>query len=51
MPEWPILAYVFLVAAVIFAMLAAFLPWFLPVDPEGMNDEPPTLNTRSNKGD
>jgi hypothetical protein len=40
------LAYVFLVFAMLFAIAAAFLPWFIPVDREDMNDEEPTLNTR-----
>ena len=52
--SWPVAAYVFLVMAIISVLVWAVVEvrWFLPVDGESMNDdEPPTLNTRSNKGD
>ena len=45
------LAYVFLVFAMLFAIAAAFLPWFIPVDREDMNDDPPTLDVQNHKGD
>ena len=51
--SWPVAAYIFLVAAIVFALLAAFMPYWLPMDPEGMNDdeEQPTLDVQNHKGD
>jgi len=40
-----LLAWIFLVTAILLALAALFLPWFVPVDGESMNDEP-TLDTR-----
>ena len=50
--SWPVAAYVFLVLAVIFALMFAvtFSGWFLrmglPHDGASMNDDEPTLDTR-----
>jgi len=44
-----LLAWIFLVTAILLALAALLLPWFVPVDGESMNDEPPTLNTRNDR--
>lgn len=44
-------AYIFLVLAVVFGLLALVLPMFFPVDGEDMNDEEPTMDVQNHQGD